>query len=80
MIHINMDKAREIHKDRMREARAPLLVKLDVEYQRALETNSITLDIVAKKNLLRDVTKDTQIALASTPEELKAVWPSILNE
>jgi len=79
MIRINMDKAKEIHKDRMREARAPLLAKLDVEYQRALEANSTTSDIVDKKNLLRDVTKDPRIASASTPEELKAIWPSILD-
>ena len=41
-ISINMTKARELHKDRIREARTPLLTKLDVDFQKALETSADT--------------------------------------
>ena len=37
MITINLDKAREIHKGKMREARAPKLQALDVAFMRAVE-------------------------------------------
>jgi hypothetical protein len=36
-IGINVDKAKEIHKDKIREVRNPLLEKKDVEYIRAQE-------------------------------------------
>lgn len=79
MIKINMAKAREIHRAKMREARAPLLSALDVQFQRALEANASTAEIVAKKQALRDVTSDPAIELAQTTEELKSIWPNILG-
>lgn len=79
MITINMVKAREIHRQRMRDAREPLFPALDVAYQRALESSSSTTEIVAKKQALRDVTSDPAIEAAQTVEQLKAVWPSMLN-
>ncbi len=80
VISIDIDRARDIHKDRMRAVRAPLLRALDVEYQRADETGDIArkAEIVANKNALRDVTADPAISAALTPADLKAVWPSIL--
>jgi hypothetical protein len=56
MITINMDKAKEITKARLREERAPLLAKQDVLFQRALEANADTTAIVAEKQRLRDIT------------------------
>ena len=41
---IDMAKAREIHKTKIRTAREPLLVALDIEFQKALETSSSTTD------------------------------------
>lgn len=79
MITINMAKARDIHRAKMRDARGPLFASLDVAYQRATETGSDTSAIVAKKQALRDVTSDPAIEAAQTTVELKAVWPSILN-
>ena len=79
MITINMAKARDIHRAKMRDARGPLFASLDVAYQRATETGADTSSIVAKKQALRDVTSDPAIEAAQTTEELKAVWPSILN-
>ena len=71
MITINIDKAKDITKERLRAERADLLVAQDVAFQRALETGADTSAIVAEKNRLRDITKlaDTATSL----DELKAI-------
>ena len=74
IIKTDMEKAREIHKANIREARAPKLTELDVQFQRALETGASTTDIVAKKQALRDAPADDLIISASTEAELKAQW------
>lgn len=71
MIVINIDKAKNITKDRLRQERAPLLQAQDVAFQRALEANSDTSDIVAEKQRLRDITKLADEA--TTLEELKQI-------
>lgn len=74
----DMDKCREIHKDRLRQLRAPQLAALDVEYQRADERQDIAAKqrISAQKQALRDVTKDPRIASAVGPSDL--VVPEVL--
>ena len=81
MITINLDKAKNIQKNRWREARKPLLEKLDTEFMRAVETGDTTKQqqIAAKKQALRDVT-NTDLSSVTTPEELKNVWPDILSQ
>ena len=74
IIKTDMAKARELHKDNIREARKPLLEALDVEFQKALETSANTTDIVAKKQALRDAPADADIAAASDADALKAQW------
>ena len=71
---IDMAKAREIHKNNIRTARAPKLAELDIEFQRALETGASTTDIVAKKQALRDAPADSGIAAAADEAALKAQW------
>jgi hypothetical protein len=71
---VDMAKAREIHKNNIRSARAPKLAELDVEFQKALETGASTTDIVAKKQALRDAPADSGIASASDTDALKAQW------
>ena len=80
MITINLDKAKDIQKNKWRTARKPLLEKLDTEFMRAVETGDTTKQqqIAAKKQALRDVT-NTDLSSVTTPEELKNVWPDILN-
>jgi hypothetical protein len=78
-IGINMDKAKEIHKDNLRVARKPLLEALDVEYIRTLEQGGDVADVADRKQTLRDVTADPVIDSATTPEELKAHWPECLG-
>ena len=71
MITINLNKAKDITKDRLRAERAPLLQAQDVAFQRALESNSDTTAIVAEKQRLRDIT--TLADQATTIEELKTI-------
>jgi hypothetical protein len=73
MITINMDKAKEITKARLRQEREPLLAVQDVAFQRALETGADTTAIVAEKQRLRDITKLADAA--TTLDELKAITP-----
>jgi len=71
---IDMAKAREIHKNKIRVARKPLLEALDIEFQKAQETGASTTDIVTKKQALRDALADSGIAAASDADALKAQW------
>jgi hypothetical protein len=71
MITVNLNKAKDITKDRLRVERAPLLQAQDVAFQRALEEGADTSAVVAEKQRLRDI---TQLAdQATTVEELKAI-------
>lgn len=70
-ITINLDKAKEITKQRLRAEREPLLQTLDIQFQRALETGADTLAIVAEKQRLRDIT--TLADEAQTPDDLRAI-------
>ena len=56
VITVNLDKAKELTKNRLRAERAPLLAAQDVAFQRAMETGADTTAIVAEKQRLRDIT------------------------
>ena len=71
-----MSVAKEMHKHQIRAARQPKLEALDVEFQRAIETSADTKDIVAKKQALRDATAATDIANATSTEDLRKQWDS----
>ena len=78
---IDMAKAKEIHKTHIRNARAPKLAELDIEFQKAQETGASTTDIVAKKQALRDAPASAGITTAATTTELKQQWDTtILGE
>ena len=70
-IIVDINKAKDITKDRLRQERKPLLEAQDVAFQRALEINADTSSIVAEKQRLRDIT--TLVDTANTVEELKAL-------
>ena len=76
IIKINMAKAKEIHKAKIRIARESKLAELDIEFQKALETSSDTSVIVNKKQALRDAPADNAITAATTTDELKSQWNS----
>jgi hypothetical protein len=69
MITVNIDKAKTVTADRLRQERMPKLQDLDVQYQRSLETGADTADIVAQKQALRDL--PTQVDTCTTLTELK---------
>lgn len=71
MIVINIDKAKEVTKARLRVEREPLLQAQDVLFQRALESGADTTAIVAEKQRLRDITQLADEAI--TLEQLKAI-------
>jgi hypothetical protein len=78
MININMTKAKEIHRDKVRVVRNYLLSQKDVEFQRALETGADTSAIVADKQALRDAPASAAIEAATNSDELKAAWDTEL--
>jgi hypothetical protein len=71
MITINLNKAKDLTKDRLRTERAPLFAEQDVAFQRALESGDDTSAIVAEKQRLRDVTK--LVDTAKNVEQLKQI-------
>ena len=70
----DMTKAKEIHKNNIRQKREGKLKELDVDFQRALETSADTSSIVAKKQALRDAPNASGITTAANITELKAQW------
>jgi uncharacterized protein YdaT len=71
MITINLSKAKEITKERLRGERKPLLEAQDVLFMKAQEDGADTSAIVTEKNRLRDITKLADSA--STTDELKLI-------
>ena len=71
---VDMAKAREIHKNKIREARTDKFNELDVEFTKALENGSDTTEIKNKKQALRDAPADSAINSANNTDELKAQW------
>lgn len=77
MIGINMDKAKEIWRNKVRNDRQPQLDSLDIQYLKATEAQNVTLKnyIEIKKQELRDAPADNRISEATSPEELKNIDP-----
>ena len=71
MITINLDKAKDITKEKLRQEREPLLQAQDVLFMQAQESGSDTTAIVAEKQRLRDITN--QVDSCTTTDELKAL-------
>jgi hypothetical protein len=70
-ITVDIEKAKEITKERLRIERKPLLEKQDVLFNKALEENLSTTDIIVEKNRLRNITND--VDNLTTLEELKNI-------
>ena len=75
VISVNMGKAKDIWRDKIRQARVEPLAALDTAYMKALETSADTTQIVADKQALRDAPSLSSIDEATTPEELVAIQP-----
>lgn len=72
-IVVNLEKAKEVAKIRIRAERNHALLALDVAFQRALETNADTSAIVKDKQRLRDLPKLADSA--KSLEELSGIHP-----
>ena len=68
---INMNKAKDITKKRLREERKPLLEAEDIKFMRAQEEGADTTAIVKEKKRLRDITN--LVDSCTTTDELKAL-------
>lgn len=88
-IGINLNKAKDIQKERMREVRKPLLEAEDITYMRAIEAGNTEAQTASavRKQALRDVTQLVDDATITATDvvgitsELKAVWnTNVLGE
>ena len=71
-ITVNIAKAKNLWKDKIRRARKSKLEALDIEFMQAQETGADTSAIIAKKKELRDY--PAKVDSATTVDEIKAVW------
>jgi hypothetical protein len=77
-IFVNINKAKNVWKEKIRTARKPVLEKLDIDFMKAQEAGTSTTSIVADKNVLRDLT--SQVDTATTETEIKTVWNDMLGD
>ena len=74
-VTVNLTKAKDITKNRLRAERTPLLQAQDVAFQRALEEGADTTAIVAEKQRLRNI---TQLAdQATSLEQLRSIKAAV---
>ena len=71
-ITVDITKAKNIWKEKIRKAREPKIAALDVEFMKAQEAGSDTSAIITKKNELRNF--PAQVDSKTTVDEIKAVW------
>lgn len=79
-VEVDMPKARDIQRNRLRSERADKFAALDAEWFRADEAGDAVkkADVAARKKKLRDLTADPRIEAAPTPEALKALTLDVL--
>ena len=78
MITIDITKAKEVWKNKIRFKRTGALKKLDLDFMKAQEAETSTTAIVADKQTLRDL--PSQVDTATTTDEIKAVWNDLLGD
>lgn len=76
-ITVDMTKAKDLHRDKIREARKVEFAKNDITLQDAMVIGDEVAKTaaVARRDELRNATVDPAIDAATTPEELSAVNP-----
>lgn len=70
-VSVDIGKARQVHMDRIREARDLRLIELD--------KRNYGPEFDAERTMLRDLPKTFDLSKAKTTEELKILWPSSLS-
>jgi hypothetical protein len=81
MITVNMDKAKQVHLNRMRSVREAAFKHVDADRAIAADKGdqAALVSVKARAIELRDITKHPDLLAAKTPDELKAVWPVCLG-
>lgn len=71
----DMARAKELRRQQLRRERAPLLAELDIQYQRADETNDAAtkVRVAQRKQALRDITADGRFSTAQTLHDLRMI-------
>ena len=82
MITIDITKAKDIAKDKLRTERAPVLASLDVSFMRAVESGNTELQtaIAEQKQALRDITAHETITNASDADSLKTAMNTLIEQ
>ena len=78
MITHDMEKARDIWRNKIRAVRKPILEQLDIEFMRCTEKDEDTTSIIEVKNLLRNFPQKPEIDEASSVAELREIWDTAL--
>jgi hypothetical protein len=78
-IDFDLEKARIIQLQRIREAREPKLRELDIDYMRLNESKQDTSEVVLKKQLLRDITEPLKNMQLNSIEDVKSAFPEELK-
>ena len=81
MFKLNIEKAKDLHRNRIREARTERFKVLDTEFMKALEIGDTekVAEISATKQELRDLPACDEIENATSLDDLKNHWPDILE-
>jgi len=81
-VEIDLAKAKDVAKDKVRQARTPKFAELDVAYQRADEAGDADAKaaVVVKKQTARDATADTKITDADSVDNLKTGMNEVITE
>ena len=81
-VEVDLDKSKDIAKDKVRQARTPKFQELDIAYQRADEDGNADAKaaVVVKKQTARDATADTKITNADSVDNLKTGMNEVIAE
>jgi len=81
-VEIDLAKAKDLAKDKVRQARTPKFQELDIAYQRADEAGDADAKaaVVVKKQTARDATADTKITNADSVDNLKTGMNEVIAE
>lgn len=78
---IDLAKAKEIWKRKIRIARNKKLEELDVKWAKAFERGDVKIaaSYATEKQVLRDLTEREELTKAKSVEQLRKFWPSVLD-
>ena len=81
-VEVDLAKAKDVAKDKVRLARTPKFQELDIAYQRADEAGDADAKtaVVVKKQTARDATADTKITNADSVDNLKTGMNEVIAE